>query len=287
MGEWSITPRILNLGIRWMWVVSFALRSLYPCGKNPQYPLDRRLFLGAYGTLSASENELVKEISQHTPGTRVVWEDYSKPHLRGAAVLHLIDLKGAAPLFYRGGGGHLHCGDLIARHAHAYSSVPRAQPATRRLNAVLSEAYPISTYRISLLYSTYDFRFLYSTCKKRINWTRNVEVRQSVCSPLRLQNKITLYVLTNYTPPPNANVTKIKSLIKSSFKNVSMFNVTGYELDDWRSRVRFPAGAGSFSLHHQVQKGSGAHPASYPKGTRGSFPGGKATVSWSWPLTSI
>jgi hypothetical protein len=39
--------------------------------------------------------------------------------------------------------------------------------------------------------------------------------------------------------------------------------------------VRFPARAGNLSLHHRVQNGSGAHPASYPMGTRGSFPGGK------------
>jgi hypothetical protein len=50
----------------------------------------------------------------------------------------------------------------------------------------------------------------------------------------------------------------------------------GYGLDDRGSRVRFPAGAGNFSLHHRVQNGSGAHPASYPMGTRGSFLGGKA-----------
>jgi hypothetical protein len=36
-----------------------------------------------------------------------------------------------------------------------------------------------------------------------------------------------------------------------------------------------------------VQNGSGAHPASYPMGTRGSFPGGKAVGAWRWPLTSI
>jgi hypothetical protein len=42
------------------------------------------------------------------------------------------------------------------------------------------------------------------------------------------------------------------------------------------SRVRFPAGAGNFSLHQRVQNGSGAHPASYPMDTRCSFPGGKA-----------
>jgi hypothetical protein len=50
----------------------------------------------------------------------------------------------------------------------------------------------------------------------------------------------------------------------------------GYGLGDRGSRVRFPEGAGSFSLHHRFQNGSGAHPASYPMGTRGSFPGGKA-----------
>jgi len=54
------------------------------------------------------------------------------------------------------------------------------------------------------------------------------------------------------------------------------FIVLGYRLDDWGFRVRFPVGAGNFSLHHCVQKGSGAHPASYPMGTSGSFPGGTA-----------
>jgi hypothetical protein len=48
-----------------------------------------------------------------------------------------------------------------------------------------------------------------------------------------------------------------------------------YGLDDRGSRFRFPAGAGNFSLH-RVRNGSGAHQASYPVGTRDSFPGGKA-----------
>jgi hypothetical protein len=50
----------------------------------------------------------------------------------------------------------------------------------------------------------------------------------------------------------------------------------GYGLDDRGSRVPFAAGAGNFSLHHRVQNVSGAHPASYPMGTKGSFPEGKA-----------
>jgi hypothetical protein len=50
----------------------------------------------------------------------------------------------------------------------------------------------------------------------------------------------------------------------------------GYGLGDRGSRVRFPAGAGNSSLYHRVKNGSGAHPASYLIGSRGSFPGGKA-----------
>jgi hypothetical protein len=50
-----------------------------------------------------------------------------------------------------------------------------------------------------------------------------------------------------------------------------------FGLDDLGSRVRFPAGAGNFSLHHSVQNGSGAHPASYPMGTRALSLGGKAS----------
>jgi hypothetical protein len=52
----------------------------------------------------------------------------------------------------------------------------------------------------------------------------------------------------------------------------------GYGLYDQVSRVRFLAEAGNYSLH-RVQNGSGAHPASYPMGTRGSFPGGKVAVA--------
>jgi hypothetical protein len=42
-GSGGIAPRILDLGARWRWVVSFTLRPLYPQGKSPWYTLDRRL----------------------------------------------------------------------------------------------------------------------------------------------------------------------------------------------------------------------------------------------------
>jgi len=61
----------------------------------------------------------------------------------------------------------------------------------------------------------------------------------------------------------------------------------GCGLDDRGSRVRFPAGVGSFSLHHCVQTGSKSHPASYPMGNGDSFPEDKVAGAWSLPLTSI
>jgi hypothetical protein len=42
-GSGSIDPRILDLVTRWRSVVSFIPRPLYPKGKSPRYPLDRRL----------------------------------------------------------------------------------------------------------------------------------------------------------------------------------------------------------------------------------------------------
>jgi hypothetical protein len=52
-------------------------------------------------------------------------------------------------------------------------------------------------------------------------------------------------------------------------------------------RVRCPSGAENSSLHHRVQNGSAAHPASYPVGTGGSFLGGKAAGAWNWPYLHL
>jgi hypothetical protein len=53
---------------------------------------------------------------------------------------------------------------------------------------------------------------------------------------------------------------------------------TVYGLDDRMIGIRFPAEARNFSLPHHVQTGSGAHSASYPMGTGGSFAGVKRPV---------
>jgi hypothetical protein len=66
------------------------------------------------------------------------------------------------------------------------------------------------------------------------------------------------------------------TFIQEKSRDSSVGIALGYGLDDRGSRIRFAAGAGNFSLHHRVQNGSGAHPASYPMGSRGIFPGDKA-----------
>jgi hypothetical protein len=50
--------------------------------------------------------------------------------------------------------------------------------------------------------------------------------------------------------------------LNNKSRDSSVGTAPGYGLDDRGSRVRFPEGAGNFSLHHRVQKRSGAHPAS-------------------------
>jgi hypothetical protein len=56
LGSGGIAPRILNLGTRWRWVVGFTPRPLYPQGKSPRYPLDRRLG-GTRAVLGAVDEE--------------------------------------------------------------------------------------------------------------------------------------------------------------------------------------------------------------------------------------
>jgi hypothetical protein len=70
--------------------------------------------------------------------------------------------------------------------------------------------------------------------------------------------------------------TKFRAVSQHLSRDSSVGIALGYGLDDWGSRVRFPARGGNYSLHHRVQNGSEAHPASYPMCIRGSFTGNKA-----------
>jgi hypothetical protein len=86
---------------------------------------------------------------------------------------------------------------------------------------------------------------------------------------------------TNHATGGHASTIFVKTFNESSVRMVksrdsSVGIAPVYRLDDRGSRVRFPEGAGNICLHHRDQNGSGAHPTSYPMGTRDSFPGGRA-----------
>jgi hypothetical protein len=65
-GSEGIAPRILDLGTRWRWVVSFTPRPFYLQEKSPWYPLDRRLGGGQSQSGHGSE----KKNSQPLPGLK-------------------------------------------------------------------------------------------------------------------------------------------------------------------------------------------------------------------------
>jgi hypothetical protein len=69
-----------------------------------------------------------------------------------------------------------------------------------------------------------------------------------------------LVVSKTIRKPVSAVICSASVLNKSRDSSVCIALV--YGLDDRGSRVRFPAACGNFSLHHRVQKGSGAGPTS-------------------------
>jgi hypothetical protein len=72
---------------------------------------------------------------------------------------------------------------------------------------------------------------------------------------------------TGFPTPSTSSVLDTNILLSTVFpksRDSTVGIVLGYGLDDRSSRVRFPAGAGNFSLHHRVQNGFGSHSASYP-----------------------
>jgi hypothetical protein len=104
--------------------------------------------------------------------------------------------------------------------------------------------------------------------------------------PLYLQRKSLMFPLDRRLGR-SRQVSEMKTCSCQEFNCNHPSYALSYGLDDRGSRVRFPVGAGNFPLHHHMQNSSGAHPAFYPIGTWGSFPGFKAAEAWSWLLTSI
>jgi hypothetical protein len=86
--------------------------------------------------------------------------------------------------------------------------------------------------------------------------------------------KVLLFVTAvNYTP-----LLLFQSACPSRSWVSSGSIVSDYGLDDRAIGVRFPAEAKDFSSSLCVQTVSGAHPASCPMGTGGTFPGGKSAA---------
>jgi hypothetical protein len=75
-------------------------------------------------------------------------------------------------------------------------------------------------------------------------------------------------------------------LICVSSRDSSDGIATGYRLGGLDGLGTVPGRDKRFFFSY-VQTGTGAHPASCPTGTGGSFPWSKATGMWNWPLTCI
>jgi hypothetical protein len=84
-------------------------------------------------------------------------------------------------------------------------------------------------------------------------------------------------VTCSFSPLKVTNIQSTWKFCKSRDSSVGIG--PGYGLDDLMIGVRNAARAGNSSLHHRVQTGSGSHPASYPIGTGGFLPGGKAAAA--------
>jgi hypothetical protein len=87
-----------------------------------------------------------------------------------------------------------------------------------------------------------------------------------------------------FTESALSNGSTHHSINHLGYVNSSVCIATGYGLDYLQVGARVPVGSRFFFLHVD-QAGTEAYPASYPKGTGGSFPWGKAAGAWNWPLT--
>jgi hypothetical protein len=67
------------------------------------------------------------------------------------------------------------------------------------------------------------------------------------------------------------NVCFVSSIANQWNRDITVSRVTRVRAGD-RGSISGRCSGGIFSLRHHVQTGSGAHPASYPAGTRGFFP---------------
>jgi hypothetical protein len=107
--------------------------------------------------------------------------------------------------------------------------------------------------------------------------------KYSIYQPYGIKFRVKFYV--THKRVDNGHKESGNSIFPLWSRDSSVGIATGYGLDDGWVGVLVPVGPKIFSSP-LVQTGSQAHPASYPMGTGGSFPGGKAVGAWNWPLAS-
>jgi hypothetical protein len=107
-------------------------------------------------------------------------------------------------------------------------------------------------------------------------------VKRKIPSPRRDSNPRTPIVQPVAQRYTDWAITALKSpnVEKNS---TSHFNIAEASISWYELSVGIHTNCTPFAV--EFSDGSGAHPASYPMGIKGSFPGGKAAGAWSWPLT--
>jgi hypothetical protein len=121
-----------------------------------------------------------------------------------------------------------------------------------------------------------------SQCDFDFDLTKSLAIRNklqgncpvSVATPLQCLRFIINHTRQR-TYPRKLNTFYIKNRHKLWSRDISVGIASGYGLDD---RGSISGTASDFSPLHRVQNGSGAHPAAYPMGTRGSCPGGRVAT---------
>jgi hypothetical protein len=111
-GNGGIAPRILDLGTRWRWVVSFAPRPLYPQGMSPWYPLGKRLggpqsCSGRGGEEKNSQPPPPQDLNPRTPIVQPIVQRYTNWVITAMCTICILQMHSFRFLYLVSLGVHL------------------------------------------------------------------------------------------------------------------------------------------------------------------------------------